>query len=102
MSAAVWNLKNENDANKKGFTSHSNHKILHSACFTHDNIFAAFMSVILCSLDGYQKLHAIRSFKPKQNFQLDEALCINSTSYDWGILKTMYQGPCANSIRKGP
>ena len=99
MSAAVWNLTSENDANKEGFTCHSNRNFLRSACFPPNHIVAAFVSAILCSLDGYRKPRAIKSFTSQQHIQL-EALCMKSTTYDWGVLKTTYQGPCTYSIRK--
>lgn len=99
MSAAVWNLTNEHDADPKGFTCHSNRNFFRSACFPPDHIVAAFVSAILCSLDGYRKPRAIKSFTPKQNVQLG-ALCMDSKSYSWGTLNTTYQGPCTYSIRK--
>jgi hypothetical protein len=102
MSAATWNRKkNDNDAKGTGFVCHSNRTLLRSTCFTPDDIVAAFVSAILCSLDGYRKPRAIKSFTPKEDIQL-EVLRINETSYDWGVLTTKYQGPYTNnSIWKG-
>jgi hypothetical protein len=59
---------------------------------------AAFVSAILCSLDGFQNPREIKSFLLRQKVEV-EALCLCKKSFEWGTFRTTYQGP--NKIHWG-
>jgi hypothetical protein len=110
-NAAFWNVNQENASAKggvvtppkQGFKKHSDRKCLRSKCYAPESLVTAFVSAILCSLDGYQKPRAINTFEIGQAIQL-EALCMNDDSYSWGMLKTTCRGPmnrtscCCNEL----
>lgn len=66
--------------------------VWHSECFAPKDIVTAFVSAILCSLDGYQTPRSINSLQLGQNIQVG-ALCMSANSHCWGTLQTTYQGP---------
>jgi hypothetical protein len=78
---------------EQGFKEYSLRECLRSQCFTPEDLVTAFVSAILCSLDGYQKPHAINCLKRGQQPIQLEALCMDKDSYSWGMLKTTCQGP---------
>jgi hypothetical protein len=81
------------DKNMKGnvYTCDKVH-VLHSKCLTPPNIVEAFVSAIICSLDGFQKPHGIQKLTLKQDIVVG-CLCMDSKSYSWGTLRTTYTGP---------
>jgi len=66
--------------------------VLHSGSFAPSEMVAAFVTAILCSLDGFQNPREIWSFQPKQKVRV-QVLCMDENSYKWGTLETTYQGP---------
>jgi len=66
--------------------------VWHSKCFAPKDIVTAFVSAILCSLDGYQTPRSIKSLQLGQNIEVG-ALCMSAKSHHWGTLQTTYQGP---------
>mmetsp|Transcript_13851 Transcript_13851/g.26076 ORF Transcript_13851/g.26076 Transcript_13851/m.26076 type:complete len:372 (-) Transcript_13851:1861-2976(-) len=101
-AATLWNMDQKKASaggsgvvtppQQQSFKEHSCRECLRSQCFTPENLVTAFVSAILCSLDGYQKPHAINCLERGQDIHL-EALCMDEDSYSWGMLKTICQGP---------
>jgi hypothetical protein len=83
----------------KGFVPIVTREVVHSACFKSSEMVAAFVSAILCSLDGYQKPREIKSFQKDQKVEV-EALRLDSKSYSWGTFRTTYLGPMEKNKNK--
>ena len=78
---------------KPSFYKHKDFHVWHSACFVPENMVAAFVSGIFCSLDGYQTPRYIKRFEIGQGLNMG-ALCIMSKKPPfWGTLQTTYRGP---------
>lgn len=75
----------------EGFAPTKIRQVTRSANFGADELVGAFVSAIFCSLDGFQHPRVIKSFRLNQKVE-EEALCLDSNSHEWGMLRTTYQG----------
>jgi hypothetical protein len=66
--------------------------VLRSKSLTPPYIVEAFVSAIICSLDGFQKPRGIQKLTLQQDIVV-ECLRMDSESYSWGTLRTKYRGP---------
>lgn len=88
---------------KPSFFKKKDCHVWHSVCFSPENMVAAFVSGIFCSLDGYQTPRYIKRFETEQGLNIG-ALCImtNRKIPLWGTLQTTYRGPKKFVGRIGP
>jgi hypothetical protein len=86
---------NEDTINSKGgeFIANQHFHVLRSNSLKPKDLVAAFISAIICSLDGFQTPRGIQKLSLKQHIQVD-CLCMDeTTTYKWGTLQTIYRGP---------
>jgi len=74
------------------FSTHDKVHVLRSKSLTPPYMVEAFISAIICSLDGFQKPRGIQKLTLQHNIALD-CLCMDSESHFWGTLRTTYRGP---------
>mmetsp|Transcript_13819 Transcript_13819/g.26021 ORF Transcript_13819/g.26021 Transcript_13819/m.26021 type:complete len:595 (-) Transcript_13819:292-2076(-) len=87
---------------KPEFHENEDCHVWHSVCFAPENMIAAFVSGIFCSLDGFQIRHyGIKSIEVGQQITVG-ALDMSEKSRFWGTLQTIYQGPKKLKGRIGP
>ena len=76
---------------QQGFTPTATRQVTLSDSIGANDLVAAFVSAIFCSLDGFQNPHEIKSFQNNQRVEV-EALCLDNNIHTWGTFRTIYQG----------
>ena len=78
-----------------GFIPLPSREVSQSELIKAEGMVAAFVSAIICSLDGFQNPREIKSFEKDQKVKV-EALCLSPKSHKWGTLQTVHKGPMIN------
>jgi hypothetical protein len=86
---------------KTGFSPLPSRGVSQSTCIESDGMVAAFVSAIICSLDGFQNPREIKSFIKDQEVEV-EALCLSPKSHKWGTIRTVYKGPMKRKRGRTP
>jgi len=77
---------------KEGFTPNTKFNVLRSKSLKPKFLVAAYVSAILCSLDGFQTPRGIHKLTLEQHIQVD-CLKMMIGNCLWGTLQTTYKGP---------
>jgi hypothetical protein len=81
-----------------GFTQVATRNVTRSAKILPEEVVAAFVCAIFCSLDGIQNPRQIKSFELKEQVE-ENALYLNKKSMEWGTFRATFKGPAKKSVR---